>query len=69
MYRMMLVTITLANAASAARAMPPNDDFRRRTIVTDGNVNTQAATPDPVIPIAPGEVAPGETQARRLTCV
>jgi len=47
MYRMMLVTITLANAASAARAMPPNDDFRRRTIVTDGNVNTQAATTGP----------------------
>jgi len=48
MYRMMLVTMMLANAASAVHAMPPNDDFRRRTIVNApgfvDNVNTQAAT-------------------------
>jgi hypothetical protein len=35
MYRLLFVTIRLANAASAARALPANHDFRHRTIVND----------------------------------
>lgn len=58
MYRMLLVTIMLANVAPAVHAMPTNDDFRRRTIVNApgfvDNVNTQAATTEPGDPDCAG---------------
>jgi len=58
MYRMLLATIILANVAPAVHAMPPNDDFRRRTIVNApgfvDNVNTQAATTEPGDPYCAG---------------